>query len=157
MWKYNLRGAAIGGSCAGKELSDPAFHPFWAKAEALGVPVFIHPQPSGAPADLKKRLQGNGYLDNVIGNPLETTIALSHLIFDGSLDRFPKLKLIAAHGGGYLPSYAARSDIGCSTRPGAWLAFLSFAGVLGFCEDDAVCASSASWPPRARTAPLSAT
>ncbi|HEY0988258.1 MAG TPA: amidohydrolase family protein [Kofleriaceae bacterium] len=117
--KYNLRGAAIGGSCAGKELSDPAFHPFWAKAEALGVPVFIHPQPSGAPADLKKRLQGNGYLDNVIGNPLETTIALSHLIFDGSLDRFPKLKLIAAHGGGYLPSYAARSDIGCSTRPGA--------------------------------------
>jgi len=115
--KYNLRGAAVGGSCAGKELSDPAFHPFWAKAEALGVPVFIHPQASGAPTDLKRRLQGNGYLDNVIGNPLETTIALSHLIFDGSLDRFPRLKVIAAHGGGFLPSYAGRSDHGCPTRP----------------------------------------
>jgi aminocarboxymuconate-semialdehyde decarboxylase len=115
--KYHLRGAAIGGSCAGKEISDPIFDPFWAKAEALGVPVFIHPQPTGAPSELKKRFQGNGYLDNVIGNPLETTIALSHLIFDGSLDRFPQLKIIAAHGGGFLPSYAGRSDHGCLTRP----------------------------------------
>ena len=115
--KYHLRGAAIGGSCAGKELSDPAFHPFWAKAEALGVPVFIHPQPSGAPSELKQRFQGNGYLENVIGNPLETTIALSHLIFGGSLDRFPHLKIIAAHGGGFLPSYAGRSDFGCLSRP----------------------------------------
>jgi aminocarboxymuconate-semialdehyde decarboxylase len=117
--KYGLRGAAIGGSCAGKELSDPAFHPFWAKVEALGVPVFIHPQPSGAPTELKQRLQGNGYLDNVIGNPLETTLALSHLIFDGALDRFPRLKIIAAHGGGFLPSYAGRADHGCLTRPPA--------------------------------------
>jgi aminocarboxymuconate-semialdehyde decarboxylase len=115
--KYRLRGAAIGGSCAGKEISDPAFDPFWAKAEALGVPVFIHPQPSGAPGELRKRFGGNGYLDNVIGNPLETTIALSHLIFDGSLDRFPGLKIIAAHGGGFLPSYAGRSDYGCLSRP----------------------------------------
>jgi len=115
--KYGLRGAAIGGSCAGKELSDPAFHPFWAKAEALGVPVFIHPQPSGAPSELKHRFQGNGYLENVVGNPLETTIALSHLIFDGSLDRFPKARIIAAHGGGFLPSYAGRADHGCLSRP----------------------------------------
>ncbi len=115
--KDHLRGAAIGGSCAGKELSDPAFHPFWAKAEALGVPVFIHPQPTGASSEIAQRLHGNGYLENVIGNPLETTIALSHLIFDGSLDRFPHLKIIAAHGGGFLPSYAGRSDHGCLTRP----------------------------------------
>lgn len=115
--KYGLRGAAIGGSCAGKELSDPAFHPFWAKVEALGVPVFIHPQPSGAPGELKQRFQGNGYLDNVIGNPLETTIALSHMIFDGALDRFPRVKIIAAHGGGFLPSYAGRADHGCLSRP----------------------------------------
>jgi aminocarboxymuconate-semialdehyde decarboxylase len=66
---------------------------------------------------LQKRLQGNGFLTNVIGNPLETTIALSHLIFDGTLDRFPGLKICAAHGGGYLPSYAARSDHGCLTFP----------------------------------------
>ena len=56
-------------------------------------------------------------LGNVIGNPLATTIALSHLIFEGTLDRFPRLKLCAAHGGGYLPSYADRSDYGCGTRP----------------------------------------
>jgi aminocarboxymuconate-semialdehyde decarboxylase len=117
--KYRLRGAAIGGSCAGREISDPVFDPFWAKAEALGVPVFIHPQPSGAPSELKKRFVGNGYLDNVIGNPLETTIALSHLIFEGSLDRFPGLKIIAAHGGGFLPAYAGRFDRGCPTRPEA--------------------------------------
>jgi aminocarboxymuconate-semialdehyde decarboxylase len=53
----------------------------------------------------------------VIGNPLETTIALSHLIFDGTLDRFPNLKICTAHGGGYLPSYAARMDHGCSVFP----------------------------------------
>jgi len=115
--KHNLRGAAIGGSCADKELSDPEFEPFWAKAEALGVPVFIHPQASGAASQLKQRLAGNGYLDNVIGNPLETTIALSHLIFGGSLDRFPRLKIVAAHGGGFLPSYAGRTDRGCLARP----------------------------------------
>jgi aminocarboxymuconate-semialdehyde decarboxylase len=56
-------------------------------------------------------------LTNVIGNPLDTTIALSHLIFDGTLDRFPGLKICAAHGGGYLPSYADRSDHGCLTFP----------------------------------------
>jgi aminocarboxymuconate-semialdehyde decarboxylase len=117
MKKYRLRGAAIGGSCAGAEISDAKFNPFWAKAEELGAAVFIHPQASGAPTELKHRFQGNGFLANIIGNPLETTIALSKLIFEGSLDRYPRLKIIAAHGGGYLPSYAARSDIGCSTQP----------------------------------------
>jgi aminocarboxymuconate-semialdehyde decarboxylase len=112
--RLGLCGVSIGGSVNGEELSDPKFHPFWAKAEALGVLVFLHPQ--GVP-DLAKRLKGNGLLTNVIGNPLETTIALSHLIFEGTLDRFPGLKLCAAHGGGYLPSYSARSDHGCLTFP----------------------------------------
>ena len=115
--KYGLRGAGIGGSVNGEEISDPKFYPFWAKAEQLGVVVFIHPQPDGAPAQLQQRLKGNGYLSNVIGNPLETTIALSHLIFEGTLDRFPGLKICAAHAGGFLPSYSGRSDMGCSTRP----------------------------------------
>ena len=53
----------------------------------------------------------------MIGNPLETTIALSHLIFEGTLDKFPGLKICAAHGGGFLPSYAGRSDLGCFIRP----------------------------------------
>jgi aminocarboxymuconate-semialdehyde decarboxylase len=112
--KQGLKGAAIGGAVAGVEFSDARFHPVWAKAEELGVPLFIHPQ--GVP-DLAKRLVGNGWLGNTIGNPLETTIALSHLIFEGTLDRFPGLKVIAAHGGGYLPSYADRSDHACFVGP----------------------------------------
>jgi aminocarboxymuconate-semialdehyde decarboxylase len=115
--KYGLRGAGLGGSVHGAELSDPKFHPFWARAEQLGALVFIHPQSTGAPTELAHRFKGSGGLNNVIGNPLETTIALSHLIFDGTLDRFPGLKICAAHGGGYLPSYAARSDAGGVTFP----------------------------------------
>src|SRR5207245_4555687 len=115
--KYGLRGAAIGGSVNEEELSDPEVHPFWAKAEQRGVLVFIHPQGARAADPLASRLKGNGLLANVIGNPLETTIALSHLIFEGTLDRFPGLKICAAHGGGYLPSYAGRSDQGCLTFP----------------------------------------
>jgi aminocarboxymuconate-semialdehyde decarboxylase len=114
--KYNLRGAGLGGSVAGLELSDPKFHPFWAKAEQLGVLVFIHPQGTAELEDTT-RLEGNGLLTNTIGNPLETTIALSHLIFEGTLDKFPGLKICAAHGGGYLPSYAARSDAVMTTFP----------------------------------------
>ena len=116
MQQMGLRGAAIGGSVAGVELADAKFHPFWAKAEELGAVIFIHPQATGSAA-LGERLQGNGLLGNVIGNPLETTIALSHLIFEGTLDRFPRLKICAAHGGGYLPSYLSRSDHGCQTFP----------------------------------------
>ena len=63
------------------------------------------------------RLAGSGLLTNTIGNPLETAIALSHLIFEGTLDRFPGLKICAVHGGGFLPSYANRSDAVCRTFP----------------------------------------
>src|SRR5580693_4394314 len=107
--KLGFRGVGVAGSVAGEELANPKFHPFWAKCEELGVLVFLHPlgtrelEPSG-------RLAGSGLLTNTIGNPLETTIALSHLIFEGTLDRFPGLKICAAHGGGFLPSYANRSD-----------------------------------------------
>jgi aminocarboxymuconate-semialdehyde decarboxylase len=104
-----MRGFAIGGSVNGDDLSAPKFQPFWAKAEELQTLIFIHPQSAGAPID-EKRLKGNGFLDNVIGHPLETTLALTHLIQDGTLDLFPRLKICAAHGGGYLPSYPGRSD-----------------------------------------------
>jgi predicted TIM-barrel fold metal-dependent hydrolase len=104
-----MRGFAIGGSVNGDDLSAAKFHPFWAKAEELQTLIFIHPQSAGAPID-EKRLRGNGFLDNVVGHPLETTLALTHLIQDGTLDLFPRLKICAAHGGGYLPSYSSRSD-----------------------------------------------
>ena len=112
--KLGLRGAAIGGNVAGEKFADSKFHPVWAKAQELGVVLFIHPQ--GVP-ELNKKLAGNGVQENVIGNPLDTTIALSHLIFQGTLDRFPGLKICAAHGGGYIASYADRSDHGCLTFP----------------------------------------
>ena len=114
--KLGFRGVSVGGSVAGEELANPRFHPFWKKCEELGVLVFMHPtgtrelEPSG-------RLGGSGLLTNTIGNPLETTIALSHLIFEGTLDRFPGLKICAAHGGGFLPSYANRSDAVIKTFP----------------------------------------
>ena len=112
--RLGLRGAAVGASVAGDEFSDPKFHPFWAKAEELGVLIFIHPQST---PDLARRFKGNGWLANTIGNPLDTTIALSHLIFEGTLDRFPGLKICSAHGGGYLPSYAPRSDNSLRVAP----------------------------------------
>jgi len=105
--KLNMRGCLIGGSVNAEELSAPKFYPFWEKAEELQAFVFIHPQ--GFP-EAQSRLQGNGFLTNVIGQPLETTVALSHLIFEGTLDRFPNLKICAAHGGGFLPSYSGRMD-----------------------------------------------
>src|SRR5215510_6293440 len=111
-----FRGVGVAGSVAGEDLAQPKFHPFWAKCEELGVLVFMHTlgtrelEPSG-------RLAGSGLLTNTIGNPLETTIALSHLIFEGTLDRFPGLKICAAHGGGFLPSYANRSDAVITTFP----------------------------------------
>jgi aminocarboxymuconate-semialdehyde decarboxylase len=114
--KLGFRGVGVGGSAAGQELADPKFHPFWKKCEELDVLVFMHPlgtrelEPSG-------RLNGSGLLTNTIGNPLETTIALSHLIFEGTLDRFPGLKICAAHGGGFLGSYANRSDAVIKTFP----------------------------------------
>ncbi|WP_428660539.1 amidohydrolase family protein [Reyranella sp.] len=114
--KLGFRGVSVGGSVAGLELADPKFNPFWAKCEEHGLLVFLHPtgtrelEPSG-------RLNGSGLLSNTIGNPLETTIALSHLIFEGTLDRFPGLKICAAHGGGYFGSYANRSDAVIKTFP----------------------------------------
>ena len=63
------------------------------------------------------RSRGNGWLANTIGNPLDTTIALSHIIYEGVLDKFPGLKIASAHGGGYLPSYAPRSDHSCFVSP----------------------------------------
>src|SRR5689334_3572553 len=74
--KLGLRGAAIGGSVEGVELSDRKFDPFWAKADELGVMLFMHPQQAEG-TTMNPRLAGKGGLGNTIGNPLETTVFLS--------------------------------------------------------------------------------
>ena len=117
MKQLGLVGAANGGNVEGEEIAAPKFDPFWKKAEELQALVFIHPQTAPQSTGIAKRIQGSGALGNVIGNPLETSLALAHLIFEGTLDRFPKVKICGAHGGGFLPSYAARMDHGCSVFP----------------------------------------
>jgi aminocarboxymuconate-semialdehyde decarboxylase len=104
-----LKGVQIGTNVNGKDLTDPSLglDAFFAKAEALGAVLFMHPNGFSHAERLKDH-----YLNNIIGNPLETTIAVSHLIFDGFMKRFPKLKIILAHSGGYLAHYWARMDHG---------------------------------------------
>src|SRR5256712_2903135 len=83
--KYGLRGAGVGGSVNGEELADPKFHPFWAKAEQLGVLVFMHPQAAGAPPDLQNRLQGSGGRGNRTPNPPGTTSPTPPPVFRGTV------------------------------------------------------------------------
>ena len=103
--KLGFKGVQIITNIDGRELSDPLFAPFWAAAERLGAVVLLHP----IGFTEGKRLE-RFYFSNVIGNPLETTLALHYLIFDGVLERHPKLKIVAVHGGGYLAAYSGRID-----------------------------------------------
>ena len=116
--RLGLRGASIGGHVGGEDLSLPKYDRFWAKAAELGVPVVMHP--GGAENIIKEgALGGRGDLGNIIGNPLETTYFLSRLIFDGVFDKFPRLRVCAAHAGGYLPSYLGRTEAACVVRGNA--------------------------------------
>jgi aminocarboxymuconate-semialdehyde decarboxylase len=116
--ELGMRGVAVGGHVAGEPLSMPKYDPFWAKVQELGVIVFMHPNNAENVAKMDA-FAGAGDLGNIIGNPLETGLFLSHLIFDGTLDRFPGLKICGAHGGGYLPSYFGRTDVACDVRQNA--------------------------------------
>jgi aminocarboxymuconate-semialdehyde decarboxylase len=102
-----LRGVEICTNVNGKNLTDPSLklEKFFARCEELGVLIFMHPL-GYTQAD---RLT-NHYFNNVIGNPLESTVAVSHLIFDGVMARHPKLKVLVAHGGGFIAHYWARMD-----------------------------------------------
>jgi aminocarboxymuconate-semialdehyde decarboxylase len=112
MRQLGLKGIEISTSVNGEELDAASLRPFWKKAEELAAVVFIHPFGT----TLGERVSTH-YLSNIIGQPLETTLALSRLIFGGVLDRHPGLKIVAAHGGGYLPSYCGRSNHGHAVRP----------------------------------------
>jgi aminocarboxymuconate-semialdehyde decarboxylase len=103
--KLGLKGVQILTNVNGRELSEPEYAPFWAMAEKTGALVVIHPN-GFTHGERFRRF----YFSNVIGNPLETTIALHYLIFDGVLERHPNLKILAVHGGGYLGGYSGRID-----------------------------------------------
>jgi aminocarboxymuconate-semialdehyde decarboxylase len=112
--KLRLKGIEISTLIEGVDAGDPRFDVFWARMEALDALVFMHPMGTSIGSRLNRF-----YLSNIVGNPAETTMALSQMIFGGVFDRYPGLKLLAAHGGGYLPAYAARSDHGWDVRPEA--------------------------------------
>lgn len=109
-----LLGVELSSHAPGRDLSDPAYEPLWTRAEETGALLFLHP----FGCTLDERLD-RWYLSNTVGQPTENAVALSHLIFSGVLDRHPQLKLIAAHGGGYLPTHIGRSDHAWTTRSDA--------------------------------------
>lgn len=109
-----LAGVEISSFAGDVELSDERLEPFWARAEELGAIIFLHP--FGCSLDERLDLF---YLANTVGQPVENAVALSHLIFAGVLDRHPDLKIVAAHGGGYLPTSIGRSDHAWRVRPDA--------------------------------------
>jgi aminocarboxymuconate-semialdehyde decarboxylase len=109
--RLGFRGAEIGTNVAGAEISRGRDR-FWKMAQDLGVVVFMHPNGFTGGERL-----ADHYFTNVIGNPLDTTVAVGHLVFDGVLERFPRLRLVAAHGGGYVAHYPARMDHAWSARP----------------------------------------
>lgn len=103
--ELGLRGIEVSSHVNGHELSEPQFRPIFAAAQDLGVLLFLHPLGFTHGERLRRH-----YFNNVIGNPIESTIAVSHLIFDGVLDRWPGLKICIAHGGGYASHYWGRMD-----------------------------------------------
>ena len=107
-----LRGTMIGSNAMGKNLDDPSFESLWSAAESLGALVIVHPN-NVAGAD---RLRSY-YLNNLVGNPLDTTIAAACLVFGGVLERHPKLKVLLVHGGGFVPYQAGRWVHGWHVRP----------------------------------------
>ena len=105
-------GAAMGTSIAGRRLDEPDFEVFWAQAGAIGRPVLIHPA-----FNCHHPALDQWYLQNAIGNPLETTIAVERLICAGVLARHPQVRLLLMHGGGFLPYQTGRLVHARSVRP----------------------------------------
>ncbi len=106
-----LRGVQISSTAGKRELGDVKLDPFWSKAEELKAAIFIHP------AGLTEPRYQNHQLWNSVGQPVEETMAMSSLIHEGVMDKFPKLKICVAHGGGYLPFYTGRADRNYKDKP----------------------------------------
>lgn len=110
--ELDLRGVIIGSYIEGLELGDRKLWKFWKELEALDVPCYIHPDGFTHPQRL-----GKYYMWNTIAQPLEEALAMSSFIYEGVMDAFPKLKILVCHGGGYLPFYNGRADMGYIARP----------------------------------------
>jgi len=109
--ELGMPGIEIGANAGADELSAERLESFWAKAEELEATILLHPT-----AFASDRLSAH-YLTNIIGNPLETTVAVQHMIFDGVLERYPNLRIILSHGGAYASAYSARMDHAWGARP----------------------------------------
>ncbi|WP_394930900.1 amidohydrolase family protein [uncultured Ilumatobacter sp.] len=103
--ELGFKGLEIGTHINGEEIAAPRFEPFWAEVERLGAVVVVHT--SGH--NHMDRLADHNFL-NILGHAFEATLATAHLIFSGVIDRYPNLKIVVVHGGGYLPAYAGRID-----------------------------------------------
>ncbi len=110
--EYGFRGVEVSSLVDGKEIADKEFHPFWQAAAELGIVVFVHPLGTTLGARTSQY-----YFANLVGQPLEITLALSQIIVGGVLDKYPQLSLLAAHGGGYLGLCSGRIDHGWRVRP----------------------------------------
>ena len=110
-----IRGAYLPTSFAGRELSDPSLFPVYAKCEALNLPILLHPDQAAAVMGAT-RLR-SFYLTNLLGNPFDTAIAASNLVFGGVMDRFPRLNIVLPHAGGAMPYLAGRLQHGQRVRP----------------------------------------
>jgi aminocarboxymuconate-semialdehyde decarboxylase len=98
MRTLGLKGCQIGSNINGKNLDDAGLEPFWKAADALGAFVMVHPTQVAGADRLKPY-----YLANLIGNPLDTTIATACLVFGGVTARYPAIKFFMVHGGGFAP------------------------------------------------------
>ena len=105
-----VKGVYMATAVRDKELSDPSFFPVYERIAELGLPIFLHPMMIN-----NERLK-QFYLINLCGNPFDTAIAASHLIYGGVLDAFPKLEVSLPHAGGVLPILRGRLDRGFHTR-----------------------------------------
>jgi aminocarboxymuconate-semialdehyde decarboxylase len=110
--ELSLRGAHIGTTVEGEYLDDARFTPLLEAADALDVPLIVHPYYVGPLPRMEQF-----YLTNLFGNPLDTTLCASRLIFSGAFELFPNLNVMLVHAGGFLPYQIGRLDHGWTVRP----------------------------------------
>ena len=151
MGTLGLKGAQIGSNINGSNLDDPALEPLWAAANELDAFIMVHPTGVAGAERLKSY-----YLVNLIGNPLDTTIAAAALVFGGVIERYPRIKFLMVHGGGFVPYQAGRFNHGWQVRaePRVRLKVPPEASLDGSCSTPSCTGGRrwSSWCPRAEPA-----